>query len=91
MQTTPGHFSRSNLVLFLDGRNPIVEAIRNGRLDSPLRINLTQGGMQPEMLTTDGAILWLRNPVPRPDATRWRSEAVQWLKDDIQPDENGVR
>ncbi|UCD74738.1 MAG: hypothetical protein JSV91_13240 [Phycisphaerales bacterium] len=89
VQAPPGLFSRSNLVLLLDGRNPIVEAIREGRLDTPLRINLTQGGMQPEMLTPDGAILWLRQPIPRPDATRWRSGGVQWLKDDIRP-ENGV-
>lgn len=90
LQAPPDQFSRHNLVLFLDGRNPIVEALRTGRLDGPIRINLTQGGMHPEMLSADGAILWLRNPVARPDATRWRSDGVQWLKDDIQPDP-GIR
>ena len=89
VQALPGQFSRFNLVLFLDDRNPIIEAIRRGNLDTPLRIDLTEAGVQSQMLTPDGAILWLRQPIPRPDPTRWRSQGVQWMKDDIRPD-NGV-
>jgi hypothetical protein len=89
VQALPGRFGQSNLVLFLDDRNPIIEAIRKGHLDAPLTINLTEASVRPQMLTPDGAILWLRQATPRPDATAWRSRGVQWMKDDIRPD-NGV-
>jgi len=81
-----GPWSQSNMVLFLGDRNPIMDAIRQRRLDSPLLISVGHDRARHNILTQEGAILWLDQPQIRPDSARlWRPRGVLWLADDIYP------
>jgi hypothetical protein len=81
-----GDWFEANRVLFLGDRNPIIEAIRRHRLNSPLLITFDHERGRRNILTRDGAILWADQPQVRPDSTRlWRPRGVLWLADDISP------
>ena len=79
-------WTESNRVLFLGDRNPIIDAIRRHRLDSPLLLTFGHDRGRRNILTRDGAILWADQPQVRPDNTwLWRARGVLWLADDIYP------
>ncbi|MDY7109671.1 MAG: hypothetical protein SYC29_13635 [Planctomycetota bacterium] len=77
----------SNRVLFLGDRNPIIEALRRQqRLDRPLVITFGHDQARRNILTAEGAILWLGQPQRRAEAPPlWRPRGVLWLADDIHP------
>jgi hypothetical protein len=81
-------FKRNNIILFVGDRNPIREAIERGRLDGQLRITLGHDRMQRDLLTPNGAILWLHRvsiPPAERDPSLWSPERVRSLHDDIVP------
>jgi hypothetical protein len=76
----------SNRVLFLGDRNPIIEALRQRRLDRPLLITFGHERARRNILTAEGAILWLDHPPMRAEERPlWRPRGVLWLADDIYP------
>jgi type II secretory pathway pseudopilin PulG len=79
-------FRHSNLVLFLGDRNPIIDAIREGRMDEPMRIELGVRRDGRRILTEQGAILWLGQAAPPMNNDQWSPRAVMWLQDDIRPE-----
>jgi hypothetical protein len=84
--SSAGPWAQSNMVLFLGDRNPVMDAIRQRRLNSPLVISEGHDRARHNILTQDGAILWLDQPQVRPDSARlWRARGVLWLVDDIYP------
>lgn len=74
------------LVLFLGPENPVMDALRTGRLDRPLVIDLGHQAQGRNILSDEGAILWLyKRPVPAPSEV-WQPANPLWLRDEIRPD-----
>jgi hypothetical protein len=82
-----GRWFGSNRVLFLGDRNPIIEALRRQhRLDRPLLITFGHDRGRRNILTAEGAILWLDQPTMQAEEPPlWRPRGVLWLADDIHP------
>ncbi len=81
----PARWGESNMVLYMDKGNTIINALQQGHMNSPLTIMLTHDSPQHHQLRPDGAILWLNDPLPQSDVTLWRAKGLLWLQDEIKP------
>ena len=62
----PGHLPRwgiGRITLVLGDRNPIIDAVRSGRVYQPLMVSINHGGRGQWVLGSDGQTVWLVQPI----------------------------
>jgi hypothetical protein len=79
-------FGRSNLVLFLGDRTPVMEALRDGHLSRPLQVETSHGEVRRNILKSESAILWLTQWQFASEPSLWRPRGILMLTDDIHPE-----
>jgi hypothetical protein len=79
-------WGRSNLVLFLGDRSPVMDALRNGELSRPLQVETSHGEVRRNILQRESAILWLTQWRFASEPSLWRARGVLTLTDDIHPE-----
>jgi hypothetical protein len=83
----PAGGSNVRISVLLGDRNPIIDAVRNGTFAPPLSISLNHGGRGQNVLWSDGAIVWLSEPVVRRSDNIWLPTGVRELRDGVPADD----
>lgn len=79
----PAGNSLARISILLGDRNPVIDAARRGSIVPPLTISLNHGGRGQNVLWSDGAIVWLNEPIVRRSDNIWLPNGVRELRDGV--------
>jgi hypothetical protein len=69
--------------LILSDRNPVIDGFRTNRSKvSPLAVSVNHGGRGQNVLSSDGTVLWLEEPIVASDNI-WLPDGVDSLQDEV--------
>jgi hypothetical protein len=85
MEDTPLMWQGPRVLILIGDGNPISAAARAGRVLPPLSMSLNHGGRGQNVLSSDGATLWLFEPVISRSDNIWLPDGVLELRTGAQP------
>lgn len=78
-------WGQGRLTVVLGDRNPIIDAFRAGERAAALSISLNHGGRGQNVLTNDGATLWLEKPITPGGDNIWLPDGLSYLAEGVHP------
>ncbi len=83
----PSAHSAVRISILLGDRNPVMDAARKGNIAPPLTISLNHNRRGQNVLWSDGAVIWLMDPVVRRSDNIWLPSGVEALHDGVSTDD----
>ena len=80
----PMRWETARVNVVLGDRNPLIDAARRGSYASPLTLSLSHGGRGQNVLWTDGATIWLDEPIVGRADNIWLPDGAQRLIDGLR-------
>lgn len=85
MADAPMRWEGAHVVLLIGDGNPISAAARAGQVVPPLTMSLNHGGRGQNVLSSDGATLWLFEPVIGRSDNIWLPDGMIELRPGVRP------
>jgi hypothetical protein len=81
----------ARVMLIMGDRNPLIDGARSGRWMQPMTISFNHGGRGQNVLSTDGTVEWIVQPLYGQNDYIWLPAGVAFLQGEIRPsDPNDV-
>lgn len=79
------HWNTGRVTLILGDRNPLIDAARSGFILPPLSMSVNHGGRGQNVLASDGATLWLQQPLIGQGDNIWMPDNAPILRRGLSP------
>ena len=83
----PVHWNSGKVTVVLGDRNPLIDAVRSGRLIPALSMSMNHGGRGQNVLASDSSVMWLDEPIIGQTDNIWLPDGVNELRFGVLPRE----
>jgi hypothetical protein len=82
------HWNTGRVTVILGDLNPLVDAARSGWDAPPLSVSVNHGGRGQNVLTSDGATMWLEQPLVGSSDNIWMPNQAAVLRPGVMPSDD---